>query len=147
MTVLADLLAGGGQPGAHRWPAPPPSYDAARVVRVARRAGWRATRLVAGGLDGRAALVAALGGVLEVSGLHGHNLDALEERVRALPARPPLLVACDDWAALATGHPRALRGALRVVTAHDRAPAVVVLLGDGPDLGLPDLDALGPGRG
>lgn len=139
MTVLAELLAGGGRPGAHRWPLPPRAYDAARVVRVARRAGWRATRLVAGGLDDRAALVEALGGVLEASGLHGHNLDALEERVRALPARPPLLVACDDWAALATAHPRAFRGAMRVVTAHDRAPTVVLLLGDGPDLGLPAL--------
>lgn len=137
MTALADLLAGGRRPGAFRWPTAPASYDAARVVRVAGRAGWRATRLVTGGLDGRADLVAALGAALGVSGLHGHNLDALEERVRALPARPPLLLVSDDWAGLATEHPRATRGALRVVTAHDRAPTVVLLLGDGPDLGLP----------
>ena len=84
----------------------------------------------AGGLEGRADLVAALGAALGVSGLHGHNLDALEERVRALPARPPLLLVSDDWAGLAAAHPRATRGALRVVTAHDRAPTVVLLLGD-----------------
>ncbi|VXB15019.1 barstar family protein [Nocardioides sp. AX2bis] len=139
MTVLADLLAGVTGPGAYRWPTAPASYDAARVVCVAGRAGWRVTRLVAGPLEGRADLVAALGEALGVSGLHGHNLDALEERVRALPARPPLLLVCDDWAALATEHPRATRGALRVVTAHDEAPTVVLLLGDGPDLDLPDL--------
>lgn len=140
MTALADLLAGRTGPGAYRWPAAPPSYDAARVVRVAGRAGWRATRLVAGRLDGRADLVAALGEALEVSGLHGHNLDALEERVRALPARPPLLLVSNDWARLATEHPRVTRSALRVVTAHDRAPTVVLLLGDGPGLDLPVLD-------
>ncbi|GAA0973014.1 hypothetical protein ENKNEFLB_03233 [Nocardioides aquaticus] len=140
MTALAGLLAGATPPGAYRWPTAPPSYDAGRVVRVAGRAGWRATRLVAGGLGGRADLVASLGDALEVSGLHGHNLDALEERVRALPARPPLLVVCDDWADLAAEHPRATRGALRVVTAHEEAPTVVLLLGDGPDLGLPLLD-------
>lgn len=135
MTALAGLLADQGRPGAYRWPTAPPSYDAARVVRVAGRAGWSATRLVADGLEGRADLVAALGAALGVSGLHGHNLDALEERVRALPARPPLLLVCDDWAGLATDHPRATRGALRVVTAHDRAPTVVLLLGEGPDVG------------
>lgn len=144
MTALVDLLAGRVRPGAYRWPTAPPAYDAARVVRVAVRAGWRAARLGAVGLEGRADLVAALGAALEVDGLHGHNLDALEERVRALPRREPLLLVCDDWADLATRHPRATRGALRVATAHARVPTFVLLLGDGPDLGAAQLGGPDP---
>ncbi len=145
MTALAGLLAGGVPPGAYRWPAAPPAYHAARVARVAERAGWRTARLLARDL-GRADLVAALGAALEVTGLYAHNLDALEERVRALPRRPPVLLVCDDWGRLATEHPRSTRSALRVVSSHDRAPTVVLLLGDGPDLDLPDLDVTSPWR-
>lgn len=139
MTALVGLLSGRVRPGVYRWSAAPPSYDVARVLRVAARAGWPATGLDAGGLDGRADLVAALGAALQVDGLHGRNLDALEERVRALPRREPLLLVCHDWADLATEHPRATRGALRVVTAHDRVPTFALLLGDGPDVGATEL--------
>lgn len=135
MTVLADLLGRRVPAGAYRWPAAPPSYDAARVARVADRVGWSHARLGGADLDGRAGLVRALADALDLSGLHGRNLDALEERVRVQPRRGPLLLVWEDWAGFAVEHPRAARGALAVVTAPTQAPTWVLLLHDGPEVG------------
>ncbi len=132
MTALADVLGARVPPGAYRWPA---AYDAERVSRVVERAGVRHAHLRGAGLRDRADLVAALGRALDLTGLHGHNLDALEEQLRT--RRGPTVVQWSDWQPLARSAPQVVRIALDVLTSDPRAPTWVLLRGPAasPDLG------------
>lgn len=93
---------------------------AAEVAAAARRRG--ATVGQVGPVDGKRALLAAIGKALHFPRYYGHNLDALEECLGDLTGDVVLVWERDD--VLRAADPEAYRAALEVLAA---APVRVVL--------------------
>ncbi len=143
---LEALLAGRVPAGAYRWPGSP---KASEVRGTVERAGWRYAHLDGERVGSKAELLDALGVALSLRGLHGRNLDALEECLRSLPG--PTVLLWDGWGSLARAEPHTFTAVTTLLSApaaprpgRDPRPATWVLLrGTGPDgLGVPDLPGL-----
>ena len=137
MSGLAALVAGRVPSGAYRWHS---ALEVDQVRHVVGSAGWRLGVLEGWRLDSRADLFDALGAALGLTGMHGRNLDALEECVRDLDDTPVVLL-WEAWGITARTQPRLVEGVLDVL---DGAPTRtwVLLRGEPPEATRPlrDLD-------
>lgn len=129
MSALVAVVAGRVPAGAYRWHS---ALEVDRVREVVESAGWRFGLLEGWRLESRADLFAALGPALGLEGMHGRNLDALEECVRELDPTPVVLL-WEAWGVSARAEPRLVEGVLDVLV--DAAPRAWVLLrGEGLEL-------------
>ncbi len=139
MSGLAAVVAGRVPAGAYRWRS---ALGVDRVREVVTSVGWRLGVLEGSRLESRGELFAAVGEALGLEGMHGTNLDALEECLRELDPTPVVLL-WEAWAISARAQPRLVEGVLDVLGAT--VPSAWVLLrGEVPDQLRPrdDLDDL-----
>lgn len=134
MSGLERLLAGEEPSAVYRWQgvyaADDPADDPAGVERTVLDAGWRFAPVW--GTATKEDTLEALGVALGFGEHYGRNLDALADCLRDLEGRTVVLWC--DWAGLAENDPTAMTAILRVFA--EASGVAVLLVGDGPDLGL-----------
>ncbi len=137
MSGLAAVVEGRVPAGAYRWHS---ALEVDRVRDVVESVGWRLGVLEGGRIESRSDLFAALSEALGLEGMHGRNLDALEECLRALDPTP-VVILWESWATSARAQPRLVEGVLDVLGATQPS-AWVLLRGEVPEQARPrdDLD-------
>ena len=131
MSGLAGVLAGRHAPGVYRWHG---NFDSADVRHTVEHAGWTYGHLDGWEIEHKAEFLSAVGEALDLPSDYGQNLDALAERLGDLGST---VLLWDGWSAFARAEEVPFRSALDVLSERARdgkAPFVVLLRGEGPDL-------------
>lgn len=128
--TLSALLDGELPRGVYRLPG---RHDGEHIERLALDAGWLFAPVWGAGT--KQDTLEAIGEALGFGEHYGRNLDALADCLRDLVGDTVLLWV--DWAALAENDPVAMQGIVQVLGAAEHL--AVVLVGDGPQVGVPVL--------
>ncbi len=131
MSGLAEVLAGRALPGAYRWESNRPVADVRHTV---EHAGWRFGHLEGARIGDRPELHEAVAEALVLPDWYGRNLDALADILDDVDGRQLLL--WDTWSVLARAEPAFFDQVVSLLGGR----VVVLLRGDGPDVGVPLLD-------
>ncbi len=136
MSTLSALLSGDLPPAVFRWTGGDLPEESLHGH------DWHHAHLHGEGVDSKATVLAAIGTALDFPDWYGQNYDALWDCLRDIPV--PMLVVWDHWATLAEADRAAFDMMLRILglRADDEdglGAFAVVLVGDGPDPGLPTL--------
>lgn len=143
MSGLAALLAGRREPGIFRWHG---AFDVSDVQHTVEHAGWRFVYLDGIGVETKAEFLDRIGQVLGFPETFGHNFDALADSLHDVVAGDTegTVLLWDAWGPFARAEERAFSVALSVLGSRvnaDRGGRFVVLLrGEGPDLGIRSID-------
>lgn len=138
MSGLAAVLAGRHEPGVYRWHA---AFAADQVAHTVEHAGWRFAHLDAWPTDTKAEFLERIATALDLPDWFGRNYDALADCLRDLDGTG-LVLLLDGLGPFAhgdeSGEHHSFAGALDVLrsraTDSERAPFLVLLRGDGPEL-------------
>lgn len=141
MRPLAALLAGRLAPAVYRWER---AWPAARIRVDAERAGWRPAYVDGRDADDKAAFLDELAEALDFPDWFGGNFDALADCLRDLTSAGGVLLVWESWSTLAEQDPGSFAIAVEVLGERAADPAAdpfaVLLCGEGPPVGVPDLD-------
>jgi RNAse (barnase) inhibitor barstar len=135
---LATLLAGRTAPGVWRWQS---FLDVPDVRHAVEHAGWTFGYVDGWTRHGKDGFLVAVGEALALPDWYGANLDALRDCLWDVSARTLLL--WDGWGTLARDDERTFTALREILTerAAEEPPFAVLLRGEGPDVGVPELDA------
>lgn len=143
MSGLAAVLAGKREPGIFRWHG---AFDVPDVQHTVEHAGWRFFHLDGVAVETKAEFLERIGQVLGFAEHYGRNFDALADCLHDVVAGDSegTVLLWDGWGPFARAQERAFSVALSVLGARVNAdrggPFVVLLRGEGPDLGVHSLD-------
>lgn len=135
MSGLAGILAGHTAPGVYHWHTGLPSGELEHTLKVA---GWSLAHLDSV-VETKEEVLAAIGEALSFPDHYGRNLDALWDCLGDV-AEPTVLL-WDTWGPAAYADQGVFTKVLTVLKERAaKEPGFTVLLrGDGPDVGLPEL--------
>ena len=143
MSGLAALLAGRREPGIFRWHG---AFDVADVQHTVEHAGWRFVHLDGIGVEAKSEFLDRIAQVFAFPDHYGRNFDALADCLHDVVAGDTegTVLLWDAWGPFARAEERAFSVALSVLGSRvnaDRGGRFVVLLrGEGPDLGIRSID-------
>ena len=143
MSGLAGVLAGRREPGIFRWHG---AFGVPDVQHTVEHAGWRFFHLDGVGVESKAEFLERIGQVLGFAEHYGRNFDALADCQHDVVAGDSdgTVLLWDGWGPFARAEERAFSVALSVlgsrVNADRGGPFVVLLRGEGPDLGIRSID-------
>ena len=141
MSGLAGLLAGRRAPGVYRWHSHARVGDIRHAV---EHAGWRFVHLDTVAVEDKAGLLSAAQQAYGFPGWVGRNFDAFADALTDVRHERGTVTLWEGWSPYARAHPRQFAVAVDALaerSRRDRGGAFAVLLrGDGPDVGIPDLD-------
>jgi hypothetical protein len=147
LSGLAAVLAGRTPPGVYRWASHARAADVAHAV---EHAGWRFVRLDTVRAEDKAAFLVETRSAFGFPDWVGENFDALADALTEIRHEHGTVTLWEGWSPFARARPEQFRVALDVLAQRcgsGRGGAFVVLLrGDGPSLGVPELDPHGRGR-
>lgn len=135
MSGLAAVLAARHEPGVFRWHA---AFPAAEVAHAVEHAGWSFGHLDAWPTDSKEEFLDRIATALSLPDVGG-NFDALTDCLRDVAADGKgVVLLWDGWGPFAHADEAAFGKALQVLSERasdrERAPFVVLLRGDGPEL-------------
>ncbi len=141
MSGLAGVLAGRRPPGVYRWSSHARTADIEHAV---EHAGWRFVRLDTVRVEDKSGFLAEAQAAFGFPDWFGRNLDALADALTDVRHEHGTLTLWEGWSPFARTHPQQFAAVLDVLAqrcGRGRGGAFVVLLrGDGPHIGVRDLD-------
>jgi Barstar (barnase inhibitor) len=143
MSGLAGVLAGRRAPGVYRWASHARGADVAHAV---EHAGWQFVRLDTVRVEDEAGLVQEVGATYGVD-TSGAGLDGLGDLLAGVHHERGTVTLWEGWSPFARAEPSRFDVAVGAFTRRcgsaQGGAFVVLLRGDGPPVGLPDLDPHG----
>jgi hypothetical protein len=144
---LAGLLAGRRPAGVYRWDAHARTGDVAHTV---EHAGWRFVHLDTVRVEDKQGFLEQIQAAYGLPDRLGGNFDALADALTDVRHEQGTVTLWEGWSPFARAQPRDFGTALAVLGERCRSRRggafAVLLRGDGPALGLPDLDPHGRPR-
>lgn len=143
MSGLAALLAGRREPGIFRWHG---GFDVETVRHTVEHADWRFVHLDGWTIENKKEFLVAVGEEFGFPDHYGQNFDALADCLHDVVAGDSagIVFLWDGWGPFARADEQAFSVALSVlgsrVNADKGGRFVVLLRGDGPDLGIRSID-------
>jgi hypothetical protein len=143
---LAAVLAGRRAPGVYRWASHARRADVAHAV---EHVGWRFVRLDTVQVEDEAGLVQEVAETYGF-GTSGAGLDGLGDLLAGVHHGRGTVTLWEGWSPFARAEPSQFDDAVgafaRRCGSAQGGRFVVLLRGEGPPVGLPDLDPHGPSR-
>jgi hypothetical protein len=144
---LAGLLAGRRPAGVYRWDSHARTADVAHTV---EHAGWRFVHLDTVSADDKQGFLQQVRAAYGLPDWFGHNFDALADALTDVRHEHGTVTLWEGWSPFARARPEEFATALDVLGVRCRSSRggafAVLLRGEGPALGLPDLDPHGRDR-
>jgi hypothetical protein len=143
MSGLAALLAGHREPGIFRWHG---AFDVDTVRHTVEHADWHFVHLDGLTHQTKQEFLEGIGEAFGFPEHYGHNFDALADCLHDVVAGDSngTVLLWDGWGPFARDEEQAFSVALSVlggrVNADKGGPFVVLLRGEGPDLGIRSID-------
>ncbi|MDQ4084878.1 MAG: barstar family protein [Actinomycetota bacterium] len=146
MSGLAGLLAGRRPAGVYRWDGHARTADVAHTV---EHAGWRFVHLDTARVEDKQGFLRQVRVAYGFPDWFGANFDALADALTDVRHDHGTVTLWEGWSPFARARPGEFSTALDVLGERCRSGRggafAVLLRGDGPAVGLPDLDPHGPG--